>query len=153
MTQEKPQDQSCCEGQSGEQEKESSTSADQKEKKTGKQGQRESGFRGFVDGSARIAVGVGETLGEALKGITACCSGRNNVVMVRVDDESLKRVDQLVDSGIFRSRSESAAWLIARGIAAEAVVFSKLESKVEEINRLKEELRSMLGLEDQKQGA
>jgi len=67
--------------------------------------------------------------------------------MVRVNDESLGRIDQLVEAGIFRSRSESAAFLIARGAAAEAELFEKINEKVAEINRLRDELKGMMGVE------
>jgi len=109
--------------------------------------EQKNGFRGFVDGTARIAVGVGSTLGAAFKGLAGVFTGRNNVVMVRVNDESLGRIDQLVEAGIFRSRSESAAFLIARGAAAEAELFEKINEKVAEINRLRDELKGMMGVE------
>ena len=113
------------------------------EKRTG------NGFREFVDGTAKIAVGVGSTLGEAFKGLASVFTGRNHVVMVRVNDESLKRIDQLVEAGVFRSRSESSAYLIARGAAADAALFERLEAKVDEINRLRGELREMLGQDEE----
>jgi hypothetical protein len=152
MTDETAQDHPEAEAQAAGEQK-GAVGAGEKSKQADGKEKREAGFKDFVDGTTRIAVGVGTTLGEAFKGIAGCCSGRNNVVMVRVDDESLKRIDQLVDAGLFRSRSESAAWLIGRGIVAEEKVFSTLELKVEEINRLREELRSIFGLDDQEQEA
>ena len=122
-----------------------STDGDSKEetKRTG------NGFRDFVDGTAKIAVGVGSTLGETFKGLAGVFTGRNHVVMVRVNDDSLKRIDQLVEAGVFRSRSESAAYLIARGAVADAALFERLEAKVDEINRLRGELREMLGQDEE----
>ncbi|HUX08052.1 MAG TPA: ribbon-helix-helix domain-containing protein [Acidobacteriota bacterium] len=149
MDTERPEEESSTQAGAENKEGEGASEEQQQSGKASAEGEKDGGFRNFVDGTARIAVGVGSTLGEAFKGIAGCCSGRNHVVMVRVDDDSLKRIDQLVDAGIFRSRSESSAWLIGRGIGAEARVFSLLESKVEEINRLRDELRSMLGLEEQ----
>lgn len=102
------------------------------------------GLKSFVDGTVRIATGVGSTLGEAFKGMAGAISGRDRVVMVRVNAECLAKIDQLVDAGIFKSRSESAAYLIARGIDADAVLFGKLAEKVAEINRLRGELKRMV---------
>ena len=40
---------------------------------------------------------------------------RDNVVMVRVDEENLSRIDELVASGQFNSRSEATAGDDCRG--------------------------------------
>ena len=40
---------------------------------------------------------------------------RDNVVMVRVDEENLSRIDELVETGQFNSRSEATAFLISEG--------------------------------------
>lgn len=99
-------------------------------------------FQQIVDGTARI----GRSIGEAFKGVAHIFKGRDYVVMARVNGESLSKIDQLIESGIFRSRSESAAYLIARGIQADDDLFGKLEQKLGEINKLREELHRMVGL-------
>ncbi len=106
-------------------------------------------FRSFVDGTTRIAKGMG----EAFKGVAHVLGGRDHVVMARVNAESLKGIDQLVDAGIFRSRSESAAYLIARGIESDAALFETVEGRVEEINRLRDELKRMVAFDDEEESA
>lgn len=68
---------------------------------------------------------------------------REHVLMVRVNEDTLVRINQLMDAGLFRSRSEAAASLIAEGIAAKAELFEHIVDKTEKINKLKEELRQL----------
>ncbi len=70
-------------------------------------------------------------------------SGRGNVVMVRLSDEALERVDELVDATIFASRSEATAFLIGAGIESQKELFDRLRAHTGEIRRLKEQLRKL----------
>ena len=86
-----------------------------------------------------------ELLGENLKvTIQGMRAGRDNVVMVRVDDDSKAKLDELLESGIVNSRSEGAAFLIAEGIKARGKLFDTISEKVEDIRQKKEELRRLL---------
>jgi Arc/MetJ-type ribon-helix-helix transcriptional regulator len=69
--------------------------------------------------------------------------GRGNVVMARVNDDALARIDQLVEAGIFASRSECAAFLIGAGIASQKDLFDRLGAHTDEIRKLKEQLRQV----------
>jgi len=69
--------------------------------------------------------------------------GRGNVVMVRVNDDALARMDQLVEATIFGSRSECAAFLIGAGIASQKELFDRLGVHTDEIRKLKEQLRQV----------
>ena len=75
-------------------------------------------------------------------------TGRDNVVMVRVTTESQQRMDDLVEAGLWRSRSEAAAFLIAEGIKARQGLFDGIASKIDAIRKAKEELRRLLDGED-----
>lgn len=70
-------------------------------------------------------------------------SGRGNVVMVRLSDEALARVDELVDATIFSSRSEATAFLIGAGIENQKELFDRLRAHTSEIRKLKEQLREL----------
>ncbi len=74
-------------------------------------------------------------------------SSRNTVLTIRVDDESNTKLNMLVDSGIFRSRSESAAFLINEGIKSQESLFSRIASKLEKIDKIKEELSGIISEE------
>jgi Arc/MetJ-type ribon-helix-helix transcriptional regulator len=69
---------------------------------------------------------------------------RDNVVMVRVDEENLDRIDELVESGQFRSRSEATAFLISEGIKSKQEMFDKISEKISQIQDLKTELEAMI---------
>lgn len=66
---------------------------------------------------------------------------RENVVMVRLGDEGASRLDELVEAGLFGSRSEAAAFLIGAGIQAQSELFGRIGRQAAEIKRLRVELR------------
>ena len=72
---------------------------------------------------------------------------RDNVVMVRVDEENLKRLDELVESGQFNSRSEATAFLISEGVKSKQQMFEKMATKVSQIQGLRTELAAMISEE------
>ncbi len=69
---------------------------------------------------------------------------RDNVVMVRVGEEDLNRIDELVESGQFKSRSEATAYLISEGIKARKHMFDRMKEKISQIHSLRMELEQML---------
>lgn len=95
-----------------------------------------------------VAQKTGDVLNKATesisKAIESALSARDHVVMVRVNDDSLKQLDALVQSGIFKSRSESAAFLISEGIKAQGVLFASISEKITEIERLRSELKTII---------
>jgi hypothetical protein len=106
----------------------------------------------FTDDLATSAKAVAQKTGEVLnkatesisKAIETALSARDHVVMVRVNDESLKQLDALVQSGIFKSRSEAAAFLISEGIKAQEVLFARISERIKEIERLRSELKDII---------
>ena len=87
------------------------------------------------------AESIGESVKEALRG---ALSSRDNVVMVRLNSESVAKLDELVESGIVNSRSEAAAFLIGEGAAARSQLFERIAEKTETIRKAKQELRSLI---------
>ena len=65
------------------------------------------------------------------------------MVMARVSDDALARMDQLVEATVFASRSECAAFLIGAGIASQKEMFDRLSAHTDEIRKLKEQLRQV----------
>jgi Asp-tRNA(Asn)/Glu-tRNA(Gln) amidotransferase B subunit len=102
-----------------------------------------------VDNAVRSAVSrgkdaassVGETIRETIQAVR---TARPSVVMVRVNKESLAKLDELVDSGINSSRSEAAAFMISEGIKAKSDLFDKIAEKTELIRQTREQLRLLL---------
>lgn len=84
---------------------------------------------------------LGENLKQTLQGALA---GRENVVMVRLNKDSLSRLDELVDAGFVSSRSEAAAFLIGEGVKAKSDLFQRISDKIGRIRKAKDELRELL---------
>jgi metal-responsive CopG/Arc/MetJ family transcriptional regulator len=68
--------------------------------------------------------------------------------MVRLNKESLKRIDELVESQLVKSRSEAAAFLIGEGIQRRHGLFDRIAQKVENIRKAKEELHNLLSKDE-----
>ena len=111
-----------------------------------------------VTGTVRAAVLSGsvaaESMGRSLRdriqvileGVRG--SGRDSVVMVRVNADSRERMDELIEADLVGSRSEAAAFLIAEGIKARRETFDRISSKIDDIRRAKEELQRLLDDQD-----
>jgi Arc/MetJ-type ribon-helix-helix transcriptional regulator len=69
---------------------------------------------------------------------------RGNVVMTRLDDAHLKRIDALVEVEAFRSRSEAAAYFIRQGIHARKDLFDEVMPTVDKIRELKQQAKREL---------
>ena len=67
------------------------------------------------------------------------------VVAVKVSPEAQDKLEQLVQAGVFRSRAEAAGFLIDEGIKTQAALFTRVQQKLAEIERLRAELRGMIG--------
>ena len=89
-----------------------------------------------------------EDVKEVGKAIKDSLTSRDNVVMVRINDDSREKMDMLIDAGLFKSRSECAAFLIHQGIAAQEPMFGKMKEKVEKIQKIRDELKDLLNVPD-----
>ena len=110
----------------------------------------------FTDELANSVKGVAQKTGEVLnkasesigKAIETALLARDHVVMVRVNDDSLKKLDALVQSGIFKSRSEAAAFLISEGVKSQQALFDRISERINEIERLRSELKEIIKPQD-----
>ena len=95
-----------------------------------------------------VAQKTGEVINKATesigKAIDTALAARDHVVMVRVNDESLRKIEALAESGIFKSRSEAAAFLIGEGVKAQSELFKRIEEKIDQIERLRSELKTIV---------
>ena len=76
-----------------------------------------------------------------LQSILGMGDTRDNVVMMRLGAEAVARLDELVDAGLFGSRSEAAAFLVGAGIQGQKKLFQKISKQSAEIKRIRESLR------------
>jgi predicted transcriptional regulator len=107
--------------------------ADEAAKNTNPSKQGGAGFKEAV----KTVENIGQTIGDALQ-------SRGNVVMVRVNDDTLRRLDQLVDAEVTKSRSESAAYLINEGVKANDALFQKINEITDQIAQLRSQLRETI---------
>lgn len=101
----------------------------------------EEAFNEIGDQMERFAVKTAESIKKA---IDKALSSRNTVLTIRVNEASNKKLNMLVDAGLFRSRSESAAFLIEEGIKSQAPLFAKISDKLETIDKIREELKTII---------
>ena len=90
--------------------------------------------------AARTAESIKKVIDKAL-------ASRNTVLTIRVNDESNAKMNMLVDAGLFKSRSESAAFLIQEGIKKREDLFAKIAGKLEKMEKIREELKSIVSQE------
>lgn len=82
---------------------------------------------------------VSETVNKAVE---RAMNVRDTTVLVRLSESSSDAIDTLVSAGIFKGRSDAAAFLIGEGIKAQAPLFQRIQDKLVEIERLRDELRN-----------
>jgi len=85
-----------------------------------------------------------KTMDSIRQSIDKAMEARNTVLTIRVNEEANKKMGMLVDTGIFKSRSESAAFLIEEGIKHQEALFKKISDKLEQIGKLKDELKTIV---------
>jgi tRNA A37 threonylcarbamoyltransferase TsaD len=76
--------------------------------------------------------------------VSRALADRTNVVMVRVNDETLHYLDMLIEADICKSRSESAAFLIAEGVKAKTALYERIAEVTEQIAELRRQLREIV---------
>ncbi len=96
-----------------------------------------SSFRDFVNK-------VPETINKAVE---RALNVRDSTVLLRLSEPVSESVDTLVTAGVFKNRAEAAAFLVEEGIKAQSVLFNRIQAKLEEIQRLRDELRHSLSPE------
>ena len=92
------------------------------------------------EGGAKVkVVCVTPDLGESVRDLGK--SPREHVVMVRVDEETLRKLDAWVETGAVKSRSEAAALFIREGLQVRGDELGELEDALEKVEKAKERLR------------
>jgi len=98
----------------------------------------------FGDQVETFAVKTAESIKNA---IDKALDSRNTVITIRVNENSNRKLNMLVDSGLFKSRSESAAFLIGQGIKSQEALFNKIANKLETIEKIRDELKTIIAKE------
>jgi Arc/MetJ-type ribon-helix-helix transcriptional regulator len=82
-----------------------------------------------------MAGGLADSLKEMEK------TPRDQVLMVRIDEETTKKLDAWIETGAFRSRSEAAALFIREGLKIHARELDELEDALKGVEDAKDRLR------------
>ncbi len=111
----------------------------------------ESGERSSVSASMRdMAARLPEQLSaigrDISRTIERAISAKDDYMLaVKVSHDAQVRLGQLVQAGVFGTRAEAAAFLIEEGMKTQGALFERVEQKLGEIERLRAELRGMVG--------
>ncbi|MER3405210.1 MAG: hypothetical protein C4289_08635, partial [Chloroflexota bacterium] len=90
--------------------------------------------------SAQFLASLGRTIRES---INQALEGRANVLMVRVNDDTLRAIDELVQAGLFKTRSEAAAFLLHEGMKARRDILDSISETARRIEELRQQLRAI----------
>lgn len=86
-----------------------------------------------------------KALGGNVRGaIQKALSKRGEVVMVRVNEHTLARLDELIEAGLVNSRSEASAFLIGEGIIARKELFDSISERIGKIREVRQELHDLI---------
>jgi len=113
-------------------------------KKTQKEKKQQRAFDEFGDQVEKFAVKTAESIRKV---IDRALASRNTVLTIRVNDESNKKLNMLVEAGLFKSRSESAAFLIEEGLKSQEMLFLKITDKLEKMEKIRDELKHIVSKE------
>jgi Arc/MetJ-type ribon-helix-helix transcriptional regulator len=124
----------------------------EKEKEEPSKGKKHQGrFDDFGDQVEKFAVRTADSIRKV---IDRALASRNTVLTIRVNDESNKKLNMLVEAGLFKSRSESAAFLIEEGIKSQGALFAKITDKLKKMEKIRDELKDIVSKEiDDMEGA
>ena len=90
----------------------------------------------------QIVCASGEAVREAIE---RALDGRTHNVMLRVNEQTLSKLDALVEAGICESRSGAATFMIHEGVRANEELFGRVEQTTAQIAALKAQLQELVG--------
>lgn len=98
------------------------------------------------DMAARIPEQLSAIGRDISRTIERAISAKDDYMLaVKVSHDAQIKLGQLVQAGVFGTRAEAAAFLIDEGIKSQGPLFERVEQKLAEIERLRAELRGMVG--------
>src|SRR6267378_7075929 len=98
------------------------------------------------DMAARIPEQLSAIGRDISRTIERAISAKDDYMLaVKVSQDAQLKLGQLVQAGVFGTRAEAAAFLIDEGIKTQTALFERVEQKLAEIERLRAELRGMVG--------
>jgi hypothetical protein len=109
-------------------------------------GDRASVSSSVRDMAARIPEQLSAIGRDISRTIERAISAKDDYMLaVKVSQDAQIKLSQLVQAGVFGTRAEAAAFLIDEGIKTQGPLFERVEQKLGEIERLRAELRGLVG--------
>jgi hypothetical protein len=109
-------------------------------------GERSTVSSSMRDMAARIPEQLSAIGRDISRTIERAISAKDDYMLaVKVSPDAQQKLGQLVQAGVFGTRAEAAAFLIDEGIKGQGPLFERVEQKLGEIERLRAELRGMVG--------
>ena len=124
--------------------KETNKESKKEKKEEAKEKKHQGAFDEFGNQVEKFAVRTADSIRKV---IDRALASRNTVLTIRVNDESNKKLNMLVEAGLFKSRSESAAFLIEEGIKSQEALFSKITDKLKKMEKIRDELKDIVSKE------
>ncbi|MEM2075458.1 MAG: ribbon-helix-helix domain-containing protein [Zestosphaera sp.] len=103
------------------------------------------GIEGSVEG---ILEGVERAIDSIEESLSSTVARTSQVVSVRLKEGDLDVIDQLVEAGIFKSRSEAVAYFTRKGVEASREWINKALEQARKIKELQDLIRKELRGED-----
>ena len=98
------------------------------------------------DMAARIPEQLSAIGRDISRTIEKAISAKDDYMLaVKVSTDASHKLNQLVQAGVFGTRAEAASFLIDEGIKTQTDLFNRVEQKLAEIERLRAELRGLVG--------
>ena len=98
------------------------------------------------DMAARIPEQLSAIGRDISRTIERAISAKDDYMLaVKVSSDAQIKLGQLVQAGVFGTRAEAASFLIDEGIKTQSALFGHVEQKLAEIERLRAELRGLVG--------
>lgn len=119
-------------------------------KETTKEKKQSGPFDEFGNQVEKFAIKTAESIRKV---IDRALASRNTVLTIRVNDESNKKLNMLVEASLFKSRSESAAFLIEEGIKSQGTLFLKITDKLKKMEKIRDELKDIVSKEVESKSA
>ncbi len=79
----------------------------------------------------------------ATDAVTGALDARAHSASVRLDDDSMQRIDQLVEAEMVADRAAGIAFLVQEGIKARTDLFDQINDSFAKIQQVKDHLRSL----------
>ena len=117
------------------------------EEKTNEQSQNDQSKSVLGEFGESVGKFASQTMESIKRSIDKALISRNTVLTIRVNDDANEKMTMLVETGIFKSRSESAAFLIEEGIKHQETLFNKISKKLEQIGKIKDQLKNIVSEE------